>query len=212
MPSPKERGSFVRIRDRLTYANVMATIAVFGVLAGGGAYAASKIGTNDIARHAVTRPKLAKGSVNTAKVRNHSLRANDLVAGASGDIVVRVRGDEHVQTTHQGVPYPVTGGTWTQPGDALNVIYGRVTVDIPNNCVGPSTPGNGVGVSFSVNGEFIGGVDARGGLNSFGPFLVWEPGQDVQRTLTVRAVDACEPGSGAHGTVTSAQVDVIEFR
>lgn len=37
-----------RIRRRLTYANVMATIAVFGVLAAGGAYAASKIGTNQI--------------------------------------------------------------------------------------------------------------------------------------------------------------------
>src|SRR4051812_13354049 len=96
MPSPKERGSFVRIRDRLTYANVMATIAVFGVLAGAGAYAGSRIGRNDIARHAVSHPKLARGAVSTANVRNHSLRAKDLAAGASGNIVARARGDSHV--------------------------------------------------------------------------------------------------------------------
>ena len=45
-----------RIAARVTYANVMATIAVFGVLAGGGAYAASKIGAGDIAKNAI-RPK-----------------------------------------------------------------------------------------------------------------------------------------------------------
>jgi hypothetical protein len=50
-----------RNRHRLTYANVMATIAVFGVLAGGGAYAASKIGPSDIARNAV-RSKHIKDS------------------------------------------------------------------------------------------------------------------------------------------------------
>ena len=43
-----------RIRPHLTYSNVMSTIAVFGVLAGGSAWAASKIGTNQIKRGAVT--------------------------------------------------------------------------------------------------------------------------------------------------------------
>jgi len=82
---------------RVTYANVMSTIAVFAVLAGGGAYAASKIGPGDIAKNAVrakhvkkkqvrakhirngavTKPKLANGSVNSAKVENRSLRATD---------------------------------------------------------------------------------------------------------------------------------------
>lgn len=36
-----------RIRDRITYANVMSTIAVFGVL-GGGAYAASELDKNEV--------------------------------------------------------------------------------------------------------------------------------------------------------------------
>jgi hypothetical protein len=58
-----------RLRSRLTYANVMATIAVFGVVASGGAYAASKIGSNDIQTGAVTARKLHKHAVISAKVK-----------------------------------------------------------------------------------------------------------------------------------------------
>jgi hypothetical protein len=57
------------ISDRLSYANVMATIAVFGLLAGGGAWAASKIGTADLKNGAVTAKKLRKGAVTTKKIR-----------------------------------------------------------------------------------------------------------------------------------------------
>ena len=84
----------MRIRDRLTYANVMATIAVFGVLAGSGAYAASKIGTKDIAQRAVTSPKLAKsavtapklasGAVKSGKLADRAVKTNAIAASADG--------------------------------------------------------------------------------------------------------------------------------
>jgi hypothetical protein len=77
-----------RIRSKLTYANVMATLAVFLVL-GGGAYAASKIGPNDIAKNAVRSKHIKRGNVkrsdlganavNSAKVANGSLRLSDIV-------------------------------------------------------------------------------------------------------------------------------------
>jgi len=54
-----------RTRPHLSYANVMSTIAVFGVLAGGTAWAASKIGTNQIERGAVTAKKLHRNAVTT---------------------------------------------------------------------------------------------------------------------------------------------------
>jgi hypothetical protein len=49
--------------ERLSYANVMATIAVFGVLAGGGAYAASTIGPGDIKKNAVRSKHIKTGEV-----------------------------------------------------------------------------------------------------------------------------------------------------
>lgn len=58
------------IRTRLTYANVMATIAVFGVL-GGGAYAASKIGPEDI----------KKNAVRAEHIKDRSLLAKEFKAG-----------------------------------------------------------------------------------------------------------------------------------
>ena len=60
------RGASARIRERLSYANVMATVAVFGVLAGGGAYAASKIGPKDIAKNAVRSKHIKNGQVRAA--------------------------------------------------------------------------------------------------------------------------------------------------
>ena len=51
-----------RITGRLTYANVMSTLAVFGMLATGGAFAASQIGANAIQNGAVTARKLRKNA------------------------------------------------------------------------------------------------------------------------------------------------------
>jgi hypothetical protein len=58
-----------RIRPRFTYANVIATIALFGVLAGGGAYAASKIGPKDIQKNAVRAKHIKNGQVKAADLR-----------------------------------------------------------------------------------------------------------------------------------------------
>ena len=208
----------VRIRDRLTYANVMATIAVFGVLAGGGAYAASKIRGEDIARHAVgtaklkpeavTKGKVAKGALTTSHIKNGSLLAGDFADGELSGIVARVRGNDHVETKHHGTPYPLNDATWTQKAGALNMIYGRVAIDEPADCVGPSTPGDGVGVEVFVDGSPVGA--SSGG--TFGPILLWEPSEDVEHTMTASADDACEPGRNVHGTVTMVEADVVEVR
>jgi hypothetical protein len=66
------RGRIAGIRERLTYANVMATIAVFGVLAGGGAWAAGTIGPGDIQANAVR----------SGHIKNHQVRKPDLASSA----------------------------------------------------------------------------------------------------------------------------------
>jgi hypothetical protein len=67
----------VRLRSRLTYANVMATIGVFLAL-GGGAYAAIKLPTNSVGPR-----QLQKNSVTGTKVKNGSLTAADLAGSLS---------------------------------------------------------------------------------------------------------------------------------
>jgi hypothetical protein len=76
------------IRRQITYANVMSSIAVFLVLAGGAAYAARKIGSNQlkansvgtvkIKANAVTTRKIKKGAVTTVKLRDGAVKSEKL--------------------------------------------------------------------------------------------------------------------------------------
>jgi cytoskeletal protein RodZ len=61
------------VRKRLTYANVMSSIAVFLVVAGGSAFAATQLGKNTVGtkqlkNNAVTAAKIKNGAVTGAKV------------------------------------------------------------------------------------------------------------------------------------------------
>jgi hypothetical protein len=73
-----------RLRSRLTYANVMSSVAVFVAL-GGGAYALSvpknSVGSRQLKRNAVTNAKIRRNAVTSSKVRDHSLKASDLASG-----------------------------------------------------------------------------------------------------------------------------------
>ena len=61
------------IKKRLTYANVMSSLAVFLVLGGATAFAATKIGSNEIKANAVITGKIKKEAVTTAKIKNGAI-------------------------------------------------------------------------------------------------------------------------------------------
>ncbi len=66
-----------RLTDRLTYANVISTLALFLVLSGGAAYAASlgknSVGTKQLKKNSVTAAKISKNAVSTAQIKNGSV-------------------------------------------------------------------------------------------------------------------------------------------
>lgn len=68
-----------RMIPTLSYANVMSTLAMFAVLAGGVGYAATKIGSDDIRRGAVRAKHIQRNAVKTGKL------GNDAVTGAKVD-------------------------------------------------------------------------------------------------------------------------------
>lgn len=76
-----------RFLPRLSYANVVSTICLFLVLGGGAAIAAglgkNTVGTRQLKRNAVT----------SAKVKDGSLRAGDLKAGAIPDAYTKSQSD-----------------------------------------------------------------------------------------------------------------------
>ena len=81
------------IRKRLTYANVMSSIAVFLLLGGATAIAANELGKNSVGKkqlknnavttakikkNAVTSPKIKKSAVSTSKIKNGGVDSNKL--------------------------------------------------------------------------------------------------------------------------------------
>jgi hypothetical protein len=77
-----------KLRSRMTYANVVSTIALGLAIGGGTAYAATRIGTSNIRYHAVTGSKVATDAVTASKVKNSALSGSDIRDNSihSGDI------------------------------------------------------------------------------------------------------------------------------
>jgi hypothetical protein len=118
-----------KIRKRLTYANVMSSIAVFLILGGASAFAASQLGKNSVGtkqlkKNAVTAAKIKKNAVTNAKIKNNavtgakvqdgSLTGADINLGTVGTVpsaanANTVGGNSVVLINFQGSP--VTGPT-----------------------------------------------------------------------------------------------------
>ena len=75
-----------QIRKRLTYANVMSSIAVFLVLGGATALAAAlgknSVGTKQLKKNAVTAAKIKKNAVTGAKIKNGAVDGSKVKDGS----------------------------------------------------------------------------------------------------------------------------------
>jgi hypothetical protein len=79
-----------RIRSKLSYANVMATLAVFIAL-GGTTYAVTapppnSVGSKQLRRHAVTNSKIAPGAVSGSRVKPNALTGAEINENALGQV------------------------------------------------------------------------------------------------------------------------------
>ena len=80
-----------QIRKRLTYANVMSSIAVFLVLGGATALAATQlaknsVGTKQLKKNAVTAAKIKKNAVTTSKIKNGAVTGAKVNLGSLGTV------------------------------------------------------------------------------------------------------------------------------
>jgi hypothetical protein len=166
-----------RLRNRLTYANVIATIALFVAL-GGASYAATKLAKNSVG----TR-QLKKAAVTGAKVKSGSLPGSVLQAGTlpnlssyatKAEIKGHFLGSTVVVNKTIAAPLAkeafVTGEVSCPPGyqaiaggvDSSNVLNGKVSSSSPliNGKEAETQPD---GQSGAATGWF-GAVTTQGGL------------------------------------------------
>jgi hypothetical protein len=70
------------VRKRLSYANVVATMALFLALSGGVVWAAGKVGSRSLKANAVTAGKIKRNAVTNAKIRGDAVTAAKIKDGA----------------------------------------------------------------------------------------------------------------------------------
>ncbi len=135
---------------RLTYANVVATLALFLALSTGGAYAAGKlIKGKRIARNAITSPKVKDGTLKAADLDPALARAVKApgpagAPGAAGAAGAAGRDGAAIAAykafgplSFPDIKWTVAGTLdWTQPANTLEQIGGVLTWPALSECTG----------------------------------------------------------------------------
>src|SRR4051794_8507962 len=95
------------VMQRLTYANVVATLALFLALGGGAVWAAGKIGAKGLKANAVTAGKIKRNAVTNAKIRGNAVTTAKIKAGAVD--FTRLAPGTNLLGTASGGPLPANG-------------------------------------------------------------------------------------------------------
>ena len=151
-----------QISKRLTYANVMSSIAVFLVL-GGAAFAAVQLPKNSVG------PKqLKKNAVTSAKVKNKSLKAVDfgpgqLPAGPQGapgkEGAQGKEGKQGPEGTALGYAL-VSGGGVLDPAGSKGVSAADVSLDSAGTFCFHKVPAGTRSIVATANGQFVSNVES----------------------------------------------------
>jgi hypothetical protein len=138
-------------RPRLTYANVVSTLALFLAFGGSAAFAATKIRSAELAPGAVHTSNVFKRAITSGKIALGAVRSNQIAEGAVGATQI---GDGAIGSKQVGAaaiapsnlqfpvfyaaspmggpvpvsggqdPYPVAPSSWTQSPGQIEVIFG----------------------------------------------------------------------------------------
>jgi hypothetical protein len=113
-----------RVRSRLSYANVMATIAVFIAL-GGGAYAAIKLPANSVGSRQIKANAISSSKVKPRSLLASDFRAGQLPRGRQGP--QGAQGSQGLPGTNGAAGPTGASGTPGEPGSAA--AYARLGAD-----------------------------------------------------------------------------------
>jgi hypothetical protein len=212
----------VRSNRRFTYSNVVSTLALFLALTGGVVYAAQKIGTKSIKRHAVVAKKLAPDSVKEGKLVDGAVTNAKLVDDSiePGKLtfpvfyVAEPSGGSAPVTSGPPEAYPLQGATWEQEPGAVQVVFGEAKATLAYD-------GDGSGscqafFDIRLNGQQVGGGQIGTGSTtpervtaSLGaqPTVDPETVSDVELTIQIGSNGDCEGGS----RIDSSRFKILNF-
>jgi hypothetical protein len=151
------------IGRRLTYANVVSTLALFLVLAGGAAYAAkvakksvgpsqlkanavttakikaNSVTTRKIKRNAIANAKIKDGAIETEKIADGTVTLTDLDSSTMpfGRVVRKARGNAVLAITEAPKAYPLGEANFTQAPTENDSFLGALDVTFSADCKAP---------------------------------------------------------------------------
>lgn len=189
----------MRVSRKLTYANVVATLALFLTLTGGVVWAAAQIHSKDIARravrgskiatHAVNNRILAPNSVGTNKIRDGSILPQDL-AGQGTILVARLNGGS-APITNTPVSYALNPAEWTQRTGSTNIVFGRINATAASDGSNPCQIV--VQLGDANDADIQGGVQTMTASTTLGPVtggngaaITTDRGADFSHHLTAQ--------------------------
>lgn len=218
----------MNLRPRLTYANVVATLALVLAIGGGTVYAAVKLGKNDvksrhIAKGAVKTSDLGKNAVKSPKVKDGTIQAADIAAGVIPKIEADVTGS--ATAGPQGgidaatdTPLPLTGTvTFTPRSGEVAAIAAEGRFTIATDTVGQFCSPS---VRLLVNGKptrvFVSpdeGEDSATlvqvlGRDADGPFGLLTPDTPLTITAVLRGDEHCT----ATSRLDSLRVSIVQIK
>ena len=176
-----------RLADRLTYANVISTLALFLVLTGGAAYAASlgknSVGTKQLKKNSVTAAKIKKNAVTTAQIKNGSVTGAKVKLGSLGTVPSANTANSATTATtasnlagyiRKGITRVVATPVATYKEGLENApqtaIFASGPLTIYAQCFSPGTFTDGViSIKTSLNGAIF---DADGGSAGGDPYYL----------------------------------------
>jgi hypothetical protein len=162
-----------RLRTRLTYANVMATIAVFIAL-GGSSYAALKINGSDIKNRTIGAKKVKKDTLTGTEIKESTL--GKVPSANAADNAKRANNAKTANNANtvnglQVKNFFMKGGANTPTGTVLNVdgIVVKAGCDGSTDPIATVENDSGVGASLRVSIAYsVGTSDQSDGTDSFG--------------------------------------------
>jgi hypothetical protein len=142
------------LRSRLTYANVMSTIAVFLVLGGATAFAAHQLGrhsvgarqlkanavsTAKIKKEAVSRKKIKNSAVDTTKIADGTVAGTDINIPSTpfSRVVAKLRGNSTLAVSATLQAYPLSPSTYVQAPEEVDGYPGAMDLSFPAACTVP---------------------------------------------------------------------------
>ena len=185
---------------RLSYANVVATLALFLALSGGVVWAAGKIGAKNLKANAVTAGKIKRNAVTNAKIRGNAVTAAKIKGGAvditklapGTNLIVNAASSPVVANGTAAVSIPLTGNVSFIPAAGIADFLSIEARGANLGRVDPAKPCEPQVVPF-VNGsrwEFAEGILA---LRAFAPSAT-QPTGLVPATGATSPIGLTSPG------------------